>query len=287
MNILITGCNGFIGKSIVPYLSSGHSVLSTNRKILDVLDESSVDEYFVKNKVDIVIHTAAVGGKRTQKDNENYYHQNLKMYKNLAKHRDKYKLMIVFGSGAEYDKTRDLNEVLEEDFDKCKPKDYYGLAKQEITKNILEINDNIYNIRIFNCFGIYEEPQRMIKNSILRYIKKHDIIIHKDKKMDFFYIKDLAKIINFLIENGFCKFKQINACYAEKHTLCSIAEKINNLERYKVKISVEESGISNGYCGSSSRLSELGLDFIGLENAIEEYYEEINGTRKKKSLVRS
>lgn len=276
MNILITGCNGFIGKSFLEYLPKGYNILSTNRETLNVLDEFEVDQFFLKNKIDFVIHTAATGGKRIQKDSERYYYENLKMYKNLAKHRDKYKLMIVFGSGAEYDKFRDLEEVTEEEFDKFKPRDYYGLAKQEITRDLLEINDNIYNIRIFNCFGIYEEPQRMIKNSVLRYSEKNDIIIHKDKKMDFFYVKDLAKIVVFLIEKGYHKFKQINACYTEKYTLHEIAQKINNLDKHRVEINISEEGFSNSYCGSSDKLSSINLSLIGLDNALREYYREIN-----------
>ena len=275
MNILVTGGNGFIGKSIIQYLPKGYNVISTNRKTLNVLDELKVDQFFLKNKIDFVIHTAAVGGKRIQKNNKEYYHENLKMYKNLAKHRGKYKLMIVFGSGAEYDALRDLDDVLEEDFDKFKPKSYYGLAKQEITKNILEIDDNIYNIRIFNCFGIQEEPQRMIKNAVLKYVHKNDIIIHKDKKMDFFYIEDLARVVTFLIQEEYYKIKQINACYKEKYTLCEIAKKINNLDKHKVGISVLEDGLSNSYCGSFSTLSNIDLDLIGFDKALREYYRKI------------
>lgn len=281
--MLITGGDGFIGKSAALYFSKKYNILSTNRKTLDVTNSVMVDEFFIKNKIDIVLHTAAVGGRRNQNNEEEYFHKNIKMYENLKKYRDKFKLMIVFGSGAEYCKEKNIEKVDEAEFDSRVPLNHYGRAKQEIAKNIIDINDNIYNIRIFNCFGVNEEPQRMIKNSILKYIEKCDIIVHKNKEMDFFYVKDLYRIIEYLISQGGHKFKQFNACYMEKQTLLDIANKINNLDNHSVDISLLDKEMDNSYSGNGARLNSLGLEFIGFDEAIKEYYQEIKKHAKTAS----
>jgi len=281
--VLVTGANGFIAKSIIPELEKKYKVISTNRATLDVLDETEVDNFFQANKVDYVVHTAASGGKRIHKNEERYFYENLKMYENLKKHRDKFKLMIVFGSGAEYCKEENIENVDEEKFDNKEPLNHYGRAKQEITKSVININDNIYNIRIFNCFGVNEEPQRMIKNSILKYIEKCGIIVHKNKEMDFFYVKDLYRIIDRLMSEGGHKFKQFNACYMEKQTLLDVANKINNLDNHDVDISLLDEEMDNSYSGNGARLGSLGLEFIGFDEAIKEYYREIKKYAKTAS----
>ena len=45
MRILITGCNGFVARNLATYLSRNHTVISTNRTTLDVLDEGKVSVF--------------------------------------------------------------------------------------------------------------------------------------------------------------------------------------------------------------------------------------------------
>ena len=52
------------------------------------------------------------------------------------------------------------------------PSDPYGYSKYHI-ENAIRNYDNIINLRIFNCFGIYEDIDRMIKSNILKYILIH------------------------------------------------------------------------------------------------------------------
>lgn len=64
------------------------------------------------------------------------------MFKNLADCVNEKCPMITFGSGAEYDKSRPLVMVKEEDFGKSIPKDPYGYSKYLISKEI-EKRENI------------------------------------------------------------------------------------------------------------------------------------------------
>ena len=63
MNILVTGCNGFIGRECASYFKdSGHTIYLTNRNSLNILNSEEVDKFFINNKIDVVIHSAVRGG---------------------------------------------------------------------------------------------------------------------------------------------------------------------------------------------------------------------------------
>lgn len=69
------------------------------------------------------------------------------MYYNLKRYNNLYGKMLYFGSGAEYDKSKDISFVTEAEFINNVPLTQYGLAKYIIGKDI-EKSSNIYNLRI-------------------------------------------------------------------------------------------------------------------------------------------
>ena len=174
------------------------------------------------------------------------------MFKNLLKHKDKYKLMISFGSGAE-----------------TRTSTYYGLAKNIINKEI-EKSENIINLRLYGCFGPSEDGTRFIKNSFNRLLKNKPILIHQDKYMDYLYIEDLKKVVLHYVEN-YSRIelpKTLDLCYAEKVTLFEIANKIKNLTNSNVEVIINNDGCGISYVGSGSDLSALKLDLYGLQKGI-------------------
>jgi len=278
--ILITGSNGFIATEIIDRLSKykPHWILyPTVQDTLDVVDTKSVDKFFDTNKVDIVIHCAISGGRRNQPDTPVMVYNNCLMFENLVKHKDKYDLMLTFGSGAEKDRTQDIMECDETEFgvqNKSIPKDYYGLSKYIIGKRIADINDNIINLRIFNVFGKFEAEDRMIKANIMHYFNNAPIEIYKDRYMDFTGADDLYALIDYCIEQGSAAVpgRAINVSYQKKVTLVDIANIINNLSTCKSDIVVKEEGMGPAYCGSGLKLEMLNLDLVGLKTSIERVY---------------
>ena len=269
MKILITGSEGYIAKNIVKCLPD-YNYFLLNRSNYDLLNSEYLDSFLNENNFDILIHTAINGGHRLQKDNMDILSENLYIFNNLLKHHNKFQKIIFFGSGAELDRTKEINgnQILN-----AFPKDPYGLSKNIIAKIALNY-ENIYNIRIFNVFNEYELNTRMIKYNILNYIYKKPIIVYQNKFMDFFYMGDLILLLDFYINNNNLP-KILECCYEKKYNLLDIANIINQLSNYNVSVQIQNNGFDTSYCGNYNELSKLNLNLIGLESGIKNTYKNI------------
>ena len=89
--------------------------------------------------------------------------------------------------------------------------------------------------------------------------------------MDFIYMPDLVKIVEYYIDNNNLS-KEINCIYNAVCTLTRIAQLINELDEYKVEVKVEN-GSGHNYNGNGGNL--LPIDFIGLKQGIKEVYNKL------------
>jgi UDP-glucose 4-epimerase len=249
MKILITGKNGYIGRSLHSYLYSKYDITVIGRQDFDLTDSFETAKFFSDKFFDVVIHTAVIGGHRGKEENSTVIDQNLKMYYNLLDVKPKYTKFIIFGSGAE----SHLNTP-------------YGLSKFIINQSMKD-KPNFYNLRIFGVFDENELDTRFIKANIKRYINKEAIQIFEDKMMDFIYMKDLVSIVEYYINNENLP-QEVDCIYpGVKSYLYDIAEVINGLDEYKVPILSGKN--AKEYIGYYHPLS---LDFIGLKQGIKETY---------------
>ena len=108
--------------------------------------------------------------------------------------------MIVFGSGAEYDKSRALCKVKESDFGQSVPKDAYGYSKYCISKEI-EKSEHILNLRIFGIYGLWENPTRVTSCIVNDNLNREPMMMNQNVVFDFIYIDDLCDIVAKLIKN--------------------------------------------------------------------------------------
>ena len=129
MNVLITGGNGYIAKSLSKNLDN---VTSITRKDFDLTDRHATNKWFEGKYFDVIIHTAVKGGSRLLVDGGNVFYENIQMFYNLLNNKHCFGKLINFGSGAELGM----------------PSDPYGLSKNIISK-IIDNEDNFYNIRIY------------------------------------------------------------------------------------------------------------------------------------------
>ena len=250
MNILITGGNGYVAKAIHKYFSNS---ISITRKDFDLTDREATNKWFENKYFDVVIHTAVVGGSRLKKDDGNTFYQNIQIFYNLLNNKHCFNKLISFGSGAE------LNM----------PTSPYGLSKNVINKIITQEN-NFYNLRIYAVFDENELDTRFIKSNILRYINKQPIQIHQNILMDFIYMKDLIKLVEYFINETELP-KSIDCSYNLKYSLLDISCVINNLSSYEVEINGGGEEVGN-YIGKGISLN---LELEGLENGIKNTYKKL------------
>lgn len=273
LKIFITGANGFIGKNIYEQLKEKYCLLVPTHRELDLLDEQQVDAYFQKNKIDIVIHSAVVGGSRKEQEVPSALKDNLRILLNILQNKSKFKKLIYLGSGGEYDKAKSLVKVKESDFGKSIPTDDYCLYKY-ISAKLLENLDNIVYLRIFGIFGKHEKYHlRFISNAIYMNLHKLPIAINQNVYFDYLYIDDLIKIIDYFIIHKVA-YKFYNAGTGSKIDLISIAKIINNISDSKSKIIIKNDGLGNEYtCNNERLLKEIkNLQFTDINEAIGKLY---------------
>lgn len=259
MKILIIGANGFIGKHLHEYWikNSSYELLIPNSKILNIADESSVDSYIDTMKPDVIINCANRGGGRDS-GNGNIVHENLRMFFNIVKHSNKVSKIIHFGSGAEYSKHKPIVDSKEEDADTAMPLDEYGFYKSVCSK-FIEKSDNNLNLRIFGCYGEYENYEfKFISNAIVKNLLHLPITINKNVFFDYIYINDLVKIVDYFLQND-TKYKIYNVTSGKKIDLISLAGLINETADFISEIKVINVGLNHEYTSDNTRL----IDEIG------------------------
>ena len=273
MNVLITGANGFLAKEIKDYYKEqkGVKLVLTDRTTLNPTDFNNVQAFFAQNKIDIVVHTAVRGGKKNHKQQIEDIFDNIGMFQNLAYFSDKFKFMFHFGSGAEFNRILPINNAKEASVDMCIPPDYYGLAKNIIARKIVKMDNNIYNLRLFGCFGKHEESQRLFRSCYNKFDNGQNAAISRDKYMDYFYAQDVGRVIDFIINNKNPDLpRDINLCYSQKYTLSEHAKRIKVLTNSQDKVIIHHKELGKPYTGNSTTLDSLNIDLIGLEEGIKE-----------------
>lgn len=271
--ILLTGSSGFIGKNIFEGLHGSYKIYAPTRQELELTDISAVSNFFSTHSFDIVIHCARVGGKRDMPTVHDSVEHNLKSFLNILHCKKHFKKMIYFGSGAEYDKSRAIINISEEQFGQRLPMDQYGFYKY-ISSEIAKNEPKIVILRLFAVFGKYEEYHtRFISNNICRTIFDLPISVNKNAFFDFLYIKDLIKIVEYFITHE--SMEQIyNIGSGHRTSLLDIAEIIREKTGSKRKIIIKEDGLANEYTCDISRLKNEIKDLTStpIEEAITELF---------------
>lgn len=255
MKILITGGNGYIGKSLFNAFKDIYDITIITREDLDLTSFQSMNKFFHGKYFDVVLHTAVVGGSRLKLDSYKDMDVNLIMYYNLLQHNLHYNKLIHFGSGAELHNTESP----------------YGLSKRIIAKSILN-TPNFYNIRIYSVFDENELDTRFIKANIQRYINKEPMLI-ENKKMTFFHMADLITLVNHYIKHDNCELiSEANCSYMNSVSLLDIANMINELGDYTVPIYMNTAIVSDYECEFNAPYN---LPYIGLAKGINLTYNKL------------
>jgi nucleoside-diphosphate-sugar epimerase len=252
MKVLITGGNGYIAKSLYEGLKDEHDITCISRTDFDLTDYNQTFRWFENKHFDVVIHAAAVGGTRLMVDDESVVNRNLQMYYNLVALEDQFDRFITFGSGAEV----------------TMPWEPYGFSKRIIAESMKK-RGKYYNLRIRAVFDENELDTRFIKGNLLRYINHEPMVIHQNKYMDFFYMKDLVSLVGFYITEKDPILQEVDCCYNYSLTLSEIANHINSLGDHRVEVKVQTDGMATAYTG---QYRPVLTSLIGLVDGIHKTY---------------
>ena len=168
ISILITGGAGYIGSSLTYILKKYFEVyviddLSIGKKSqvktknffnISLLNKKKLNNFFNKNKIDIIIHLAAHSNLRKSQINPKiFYKNNYEGTKNLIELMIKYKInKIIFSSTASvYGEPKKV--PIKENY-KCKPISVYGKSKLLAENLIKKKSKNKFKFIIFRYFNV-------------------------------------------------------------------------------------------------------------------------------------
>lgn len=273
--VFLSGGTGFIGRNMIEQLGGKHDISAPGRGELDMLDAAAVERYLKTNDFDVVVHAANIGGNKKDPGPQNMAELNMRMFFNLARCSGSFGRMVHFGSGAEYGKQEPIVMAKEEDFGWRMPADSYGFYKYVCSKHI-EKADNITCLRIFGCYGKYEDyDYKFISNAICRALLGMPIkIANRNVRFSYIHIDDFVRIVDHFIGRG-GKHRFYNATPDEAVDLLSIAEAVKEAAGGGPEIAVKNPGMGPEYTGSNARLrQELGeFRFTPMKEGVAKLYE--------------
>lgn len=272
MQILLTGSSGFIGKNLKAYLQDKYMLLTPKSFELNLTNEEAVKRYFKENKIDFIIHCASVGGARGIADKDTTLEENLAMVEYLLKYKNPTTRVILFGSGAMYDKSRNLHKVKESEIGKVIPKDLYGKSKLLLAQQIKNRKDSVM-LNIFACYGYGEKQNRFPSYAINQVLKGEDIMINQNVVFDYLFVEDMTKIVEYFIKN-IPQDNIINITPTLSCSLFDIAKIVKKLSGKNVDINLAHSTMNNEYTADNSLLLKNypNLAFTSMQNGLEKLY---------------
>lgn len=251
-NVLLTGSGGFIGKNLKQYLQGKYNLLTPRSFELDLCDANAVNKYFNENEIDFIIHCGSTGGARGIQDRDTTIEDNLAMVDNLIHAKRDDVRIILFGSGAMYDKSRPICKAKESTIGEILPYDLYGQSKMLIAQKIKDRKD-VVCLNIFACYGYGEKENRFPSFAINCAINNKPIEINQNVVFDYLFVEDMQKIIEYFIENV-PQDNIINITPTQSISLKEIAEIVNSIAPKPVEIVIKNSVMNNEYTGDNSLL---------------------------------
>ena len=281
--LLITGAGprGVTGKLIKEHFEGIYNLLCPSSTELDLTNDDAVFRYFECNKVDYVIHCATFRPTSVQEGHlvDEELESNLRMFCSLAAQSSRYKKMVYFGSGAEYDKSKSIENVTEEDFGRSIPKNKYGLGKY-IMNQIARKSSNIYNFRLFGTVNQYERyTKNVISNLCVKAILGIPMQLRQDCRFSFVDINDVIPVLDYALSHEL-KYHDYNFVMDDSYLLSEIASIITRLANRDDIVFFSNDGLNLEYTASNQRIKdEFNPILTPIDKAIERVYNYYNSIK--------
>lgn len=269
--VLFTGGTGFVGKNIIPLLKEKYEVIAPTRQELNLRDTDAVYKYVKNGNFHVIVHSANPNPVKNAQCDEavKMFEDSMRIFMNFYKVSDLCEKLLYLGSGAEFSKTLDMINIKEEEVRRSLPEDVYGFSKY-IMNELARTSNNIYNLRLFACYGPYDHESKFITHCIRCCLNNEPITIRQNCYFDYIHVYDLAKIIEFAIENDL-KYHDYNVASGKRYSLKEIAEKVKKAMNSSQPVILLTEGWNKEYTADISRLnseSKLSKEFISLDQGI-------------------
>lgn len=282
MQVLITGGSGFIGRHLAKGLRESFDVEAPGRQELDLLDADAVRVFLRSRCFDTVIHAATWDATHTARKSACLVlENNLRMFHNLARNRTAFSRLVHLGSGAEYDRRRDLLRVTEAEFDAAVPDDQYGYAKYLIRKHCA-ITPGFVNLSLFGVFGRHEDWRlRFLSNACCHAVLDLPIEVGRDSLFDYISVDDVVAAVAWSLRHE-TEQRSFNVCSGVPRSLLDLASVVRTVSGRDLPIIVREPGRNPAYVGDPAAFEALsGWQPAELEVGVGALYAWYDGRREQ------
>lgn len=243
--VLLTGGNGFLGSHVWDQLLQDFKVFRFSSNELDLKNREKTNQFIKKMAPDIVVHMAArLGGIGDNISNPlAYYETNLTIGMNVlnACRLSSVDHLINIGTVCSYPKMPAI-PFKEEELWLGIPEEsnkYYGLAKRSIIDYGMVLSESntlkVTNLLMANLYGVRDDFREKTSHVIPAIIKKIDDSNLNDTlevwgdgtpSRDFLNVKDAARIIKKVAQEGFRSSFPINVGTGNETTISEIVKLI-------------------------------------------------------------
>lgn len=281
-NILITGSGGYLGSVLYNKLNKQYNVFHYD--ILygqDILNKEQLEKEFIENKIDYVVHLAAVA-------NLNFYDDdigksddiNITGSKNLLELCDRYNAKLLFASTCCCYGDNKLN--CSDETSKLCPTEAYAKSKKTIEDYMLSYDNKHVIMRLATFYGGQNVRKEIVIPLFIDKIYKEELIeIHGNgfQKRTYTHVEDISTGIKCLINNyDNLKHKIYNITTENSCSLYDILFTISKFlnKEFKVKYVKDRDSQFTELKISNKRLRGLGWNckydlYNGMKESIESY----------------
>ena len=206
MNILITGINGFLGKSILHFLNDIYTIKGIGRKSqslgeIEVFSSKDLDQISFKPDYIIMCHAAISSGVE-KASVEDLFEVNVNLTKQILEKFENSKIIYVSTVSIYQENKKVILENSE-----INPKTNYAISKfwgEQIVNN----HKNSIILRVSSMYGERMKANTIIPNYVKQALHNNEIQVWGDgsRTQNYIHVNDVVKYIHEIVKN----FNQFN-----------------------------------------------------------------------------
>lgn len=277
INILLTGSNGLVGRTLINYASSHYNFIIFNQKYFNILD---INDWFKFSDINYVIHLAAKTSVNSSwKDPQDTLNYNINSTLCALEFCRQSNSKLIFFSSFLY---KASNSNIFNENDELHAKNPYALSKLQCENLIKFYFDNFGVVstifRPFNIYGFGQSRDFLLGSILEQVINFNRVeILTGIPKRDYIYVYDIVDAVSKLLQTNPINFEIFNLGTGVSHSVFEVLNIISNVSNKKFEVmnanverkneiddTIADFTKFNNYCGWSPKYT--------LENGIRDIF---------------